>query len=194
MKYKLAKLLETLQISLKTLAIVSSNSGRNCVSTSTFISVSASINFTIAFEEANIDSIEFNPNTEIEFSFNTLKILLVEDNKINQMVSKKIVENFNYTCTIANDGFEAINILNTDKFDIILMDINMPILNGYETSKKIRELKINTPIIALTAFLENEVKETALASGMNAVISKPFKPSELRRTIINELYKTKNAD
>ena len=153
-----------------------------------------SINFTIAFEEANIDSIEFNPNTEIEFSFNTLKILLVEDNKINQMVSKKIVENFNYTCTIANDGFEAINILNTDKFDIILMDINMPILNGYETSKKIRELKINTPIIALTAFLENEVKETALASGMNAVISKPFKPSELRRTIINELYKTKNAD
>lgn len=153
-----------------------------------------SINFTIAFEEASNDSVVINQNTEIDFSLNGLKILLVEDNKINQMISKKIVENFNYKCIIANDGFEALNILNSDKFDVILMDINMPVINGYETTKRIRDLKINTPIIALTAFSENEVKETVLSSGMNAVISKPFNPSELRRTILNQLYKTKNAD
>lgn len=153
-----------------------------------------SIHFTIAFEEAVENVIEFYPNTETEYSSNVLNILLVEDNLINQMVSKKIIENFNYKCTIANDGFEAIAILNRAQFDIILMDINMPKMNGYEAAMEIRNLKINTPIIALTAFSEKEVNETVFASGMNAIISKPFKPSELRQTIINQLYKTKNAE
>lgn len=154
----------------------------------------SSFYFTIAFEIVNSDSNEFIRNLEEESKFSGISILLVEDNLINQMVSKKIIKNLNYKCTVANEGFEALRFLKNEKFDIILMDINMPVMNGYEASKKIRKLKIKTPIIALTAFSENEIKDYAFNAGIDAVISKPVKPAELKQVIINQLLKTKNVD
>lgn len=108
-----------------------------------------------------------------------LKILVVEDNKINQVVTKKIIERRNHPCTIAESGYEAIDLLKTTLFDIILMDISMPVIDGYDTSKMIRELGIDTPIIALTAFEREEVEAKAMEFGISAVITKPFNPDIL---------------
>lgn len=103
-----------------------------------------------------------------------LKFLIVEDNKINQVVTKKILERKNYSCTIVENGYAAIELLKTTSFDIILMDISMPFIDGYETSRMIRDLGVDTPIIALTAFERREVEEKAAIYGITDVIIKPF--------------------
>jgi signal transduction histidine kinase/CheY-like chemotaxis protein len=142
--------------------------------------------FTIAFEE-NIENIEsFNQNNDLYKNLN-LKVLVVEDNKINQIVTQKIIEKSNSTCTIAENGFEAIEILSKNKFDIILMDINMPLINGFETSKKIREMAIETPIIALTAYSRNEILDKSKSCGINDILIKPFEPNKLFEIIANQI-------
>ena len=121
------------------------------------------------------------------------RILVVEDNKINQVVTKKILESNNFKCTIVEDGYAAINLLENEKFDIVLMDINMPIINGFETTKLIRNKGIQIPIIALTAFDKQEITEQALSSGMNDIIIKPFEQAKLFQIITN-LVTIKKAD
>lgn len=109
-----------------------------------------------------------------------LKILIVEDNKINQMVTKKLLDKSEHICKIAENGLEAINLIKKYKFDLILMDIHMPVLNGFEASKKIRELGILTPIIALTASDKNEIINEMVISGINDVLVKPFEIKDLQ--------------
>lgn len=108
-----------------------------------------------------------------------LKVLVVEDNKINQIVTQKIMEKNSIKCEMVSDGFAALHMLESEKFDVILMDINMPIINGFDTTKRIRGLGIETPIIALTAFDKEEIKEQVFACGMNDIIIKPFEPVKL---------------
>lgn len=108
-----------------------------------------------------------------------LRILVVEDNKINQVVTKKIIERKSYICSIVESGYEALNLLTTESFDLILMDINMPNIDGYETSKRIRAAGIETPIIALTAYQRSEVEAQAKDCGISDVIIKPFSPEIL---------------
>ncbi len=108
-----------------------------------------------------------------------LDILMVEDNKINQMVTQKMVENMGYTCEVIDNGFDALELLKTKTFDLILMDINMPQINGFETTVLIRKEGIETPIFALTAFDKSEVEEDALKAGMNAILTKPVKSEDL---------------
>lgn len=138
------------------------------------------IRFKIAKEE--ISNTEAPIQAEEGMLLN-LKILVVEDNKINQIVTKKIIESKNHNCFIVNNGLEAIDLVKNETFDLILMDINMPILNGYETSKRIRNLKINTPIIALTALNKNEVVDKLKDSGIDDIIIKPFNQKQLFDTI-----------
>ena len=121
------------------------------------------------------------------------KILVVEDNKINQIVTKKILEGNNFKCQIIDDGYAAINLLESETFDVVLMDINMPIINGFETTKLIRKKGMTIPVIALTAFDKEEITEEALAAGMNDIIIKPFEPVKLFQIITNIINK-KNAD
>lgn len=109
-----------------------------------------------------------------------LKILIVEDNKINQMVTKKLLDKSEHICKIAENGLEAINLVKKHKFDLILMDIHMPVLNGFEASKKIRELGIVTPIIALTASDKNEIINEMVINGINDVLVKPFEIKDLQ--------------
>ena len=140
--------------------------------------------FTIAFKQEKEKNIKVEiPQKDEEINFLKLNILVVEDNKINQMVTRKIIESKNYNCIMANNGFEALELVKNNKFDVILMDINMPILNGYETSKRIRALKITTPIIALTALNINEVIDKIHDTGINDVIIKPFNQDQLFETI-----------
>ena len=121
------------------------------------------------------------------------KVLLVEDNKINQLVTQKIIKKNNYICTLADDGFQALEILEKEYFDIILMDINMPVMNGFETTRKIRFKGIKTPIIALTAFTKAEIIEEGISVGMNDIMIKPFEPVKLYQVITDQIHKTKNA-
>ena len=121
------------------------------------------------------------------------KILVVEDNKINQTVTKKIIEKNNCSCVLVDDGFQAIEILKKECFDVILMDINMPLMNGFETTKKIRLNDIYTPIIALTAFAKDEITEEAISAGMNDIMIKPFEPIKLFKVISAQINKTQNA-
>lgn len=150
--------------------------------------------FTIGFEADDEVKKEIIENIEVDLSSNTFyKVLVVEDNKINQIVTRKILENNNFRCKILEDGYAAINLLEKESYDIILMDINMPIINGFETTKLIRKKGIITPIIALTAFDKQEITEEAIAAGMNDIIVKPFEPVKLFQ-IITSLINKKNAD
>ena len=106
------------------------------------------------------------------------KILLVEDNKINQMVSKKMLKNKGILCEIIDNGEEAVEIARNNKFDMILMDIHLPGINGTVATQLIREFDKTTPIIALTAISLNENREMLLSYGMNDVITKPFSPED----------------
>ena len=156
--------------------------------------IGTKFSFTIGFETDEFTRNEIINNIEVDLSTNNLcKILVIEDNKINQIVTKKILENNHYQCTILEDGYSALTLLETEKFDIILMDINMPIINGFETTKLIRKKGIQIPIIALTAFDKQEVTEQAISSGMNDIIIKPFEPIKLFQ-IINNLKNKKNVD
>ncbi len=131
-----------------------------------------------------INSAEVN-----SLDYSNYKILIVEDNKINQVVTKRLLENHKFICTIVEDGFSAIEILKNESFDAILMDINMPKINGFETSKIIRNNGVTIPIIAVTAFDRQEIEEKMIDADINDVIVKPFEPAKLFQMIfrlINE--------
>lgn len=102
------------------------------------------------------------------------RILVAEDNKINQIVTKNLLQKENFECQIVQNGQEAINAINQNDFDLILMDINMPIMNGNEATKEIRKSNPTIPIIALTAADIEEVKKEYSDIGYNGVITKPF--------------------
>lgn len=150
--------------------------------------------FTIAFEVDPAKTQEIINDIDVDLtSCQILSVLVVEDNKINQMVTRKIIEKNNFNCDIVEDGFSAIKILDTQNYDIILMDINMPVINGFETTRRIRAKGITTPIVALTAFDKEEIAEEAISSGMNDIIIKPFEPVKLFRIINSQIIKRRNA-
>ncbi|AWG23343.1 hybrid sensor histidine kinase/response regulator [Flavobacterium faecale] len=105
-------------------------------------------------------------------------ILIVEDNKINQLVSKKMLLSKGIICQIIDNGEDAIESVRNNNFDMVLMDVHLPGINGTIATSKIREFNIKIPIIALTAISLFENKEDLMAFGMNDVITKPFIPEE----------------
>ena len=142
--------------------------------------------FTMGFEADESKRNEILHNIDVDLStVQVYRILVVEDNKINQVVTKKILETNHFKCTILDDGYAAIEALENEHYDIVLMDINMPIINGFETTKLIRKKGIQTPVIALTAFDKQEIMEQALSVGINDIIIKPFEPSKLIQVISN---------
>lgn len=118
-----------------------------------------------------------------------LNVLVVEDNKINQMVSQHILHRFGHKCDLTDSGYEALEMVEKNKYDLILMDINMPDINGYQTSIQMRKKGISIPIIALTAFDRNEVKDEADAAGINGIIVKPFDSEEFLKLIYQTVKK-----
>ncbi|WP_396159353.1 response regulator [Flavobacterium sp.] len=157
--------------------------------------IGTTFSFTIGFEYDQEKSKEIINEIEVDLSQNLVyNILVVEDNKINQIVTNKIIQNSNMTCTIVDDGFAALVAIEKEHFDLILMDINMPLINGFETTRKIREKGIKIPIIALTAFDKQEVTEEALAAGMNDIMVKPFDPSKLFQVVAKNIKNKKSVD
>ncbi len=123
-----------------------------------------------------------------------MRVLLAEDNKVNQLVARRILTNWGIHLTIAQDGQQAIESLQKGDFDLILMDIQMPKLNGYEATDIIRKMpnpKGNVPIIAMTAS-SLAVLEKSKTHNMNGYIGKPFNPKELFK-VISEFKKSNSS-
>ncbi len=140
--------------------------------------------FDIPFKSGVEDAKEFIQEVEVDLSESkSYKVLVVEDNKINQIVTKRLLENHKFICEIVDDGFQAIEILEQQEFDAILMDINMPKINGFDTTKIIRKKGYTIPVIAVTAFEKQEIIERARDAQINDVIAKPFEAYKLFRMI-----------
>jgi len=105
-------------------------------------------------------------------------VLVVEDNKINQLITRKILEKSNIKCDVADNGTIAIEKTQNDSFDLILMDIHMPGISGIEATKKIREFNTEIPILALTAVTLDDNLDEFYQHGFNDIIPKPFKTEE----------------
>jgi signal transduction histidine kinase/CheY-like chemotaxis protein len=158
------------------------------------IGLGTTFKFTIAFDFDPDRTNEIIKNIKVDLSSSQIfKVLVVEDNKINQSVTKRIIEKNNCSCFIVDDGYQALDILNKETFDVILMDINMPLINGFETTRKIRLKGIKTPVIALTAFAKDEITEEAISAGMNDIMIKPFEPLLLFKVINDQINKARNA-
>lgn len=115
------------------------------------------------------------------------RILIVEDNKINQIVTKKILEKNGIICHIAENGNEAITMVKENHYDLVLMDINMPLKNGIEASTEIRKFNTTIPIIALTAVEIEELRNNIYMSGMNDIIVKPYDITKFITSIIKNI-------
>ncbi len=133
------------------------------------------------------ENIESIPTESKEILFENCHILIIDDNKINQKITKKILEGKHFECSIASNGEEAISLARENKYQLILMDINMPKIDGYEATKAIRLFDRKTPIIALTAIEASEVREKIIAVGMNDLILKPYDNSLFFTTILKNL-------
>lgn len=111
------------------------------------------------------------------------KILLVEDNQMNIMVAEKFLKKWKIETEIAYNGAEAVAKAEHNVYDLILMDLQMPIMDGYQATRLIREFDERTPIVALTASALLKVRQEVIAAGMNDYVTKPFDPKELKRKI-----------
>jgi len=123
-----------------------------------------------------------------QFRLENTKILLVEDNSMNQALAKSRLNSWDCKCDIAENGKVALEKLEHNLYDLILMDIQMPEMDGYQTTKRIRKLKppiCEIPIVAMTAHASSTDEQKALKAGMNDYISKPFNPEALYNKIIN---------
>ncbi len=130
---------------------------------------------------------------ERELEKKKVKILLAEDNEANQFLIKAIVKSKDWELTVVDDGELAVEAYKNDIYDMVLMDVQMPIMNGYEATKAIREIEMakgtgeHIQIIALTAFAMKSDKDLCIEAGMDDYISKPFKRQQFLDKIINIL-------
>jgi two-component system sensor histidine kinase/response regulator len=120
-----------------------------------------------------------------------LHVLLVEDGLVNQRVARGFLERFGHQVTIAGNGQEAIDKLTQGSFNVVLMDVQMPVMDGLEATAVIREREKESgghiPIIAMTAAAMKGDRERCLAGGMDAYVSKPIDPDELFKTIVDQV-------
>ena len=126
-----------------------------------------------------------NPNL---FAFNReLKILVVDDNPINLLVAKKMVQKFGAAVSTASNGKEAVDLVVNNQYDVILMDIQMPELDGHAATQILRNMKFTNPIIAISANAFKEDINNSIQAGMNAHLQKPFADRELFQIINKHL-------
>jgi len=116
-----------------------------------------------------------------------LRILLAEDSVLNQKLAVALLERQGHTVTIANNGLQAVDAVQAGSYDLILMDVSMPEMDGLEATEEIRKRQrdsgVRTPIIAMTAHALVGDREQCLAAGMDAYVAKPIRPQELYRTL-----------
>jgi signal transduction histidine kinase len=147
--------------------------------------------FFFEIEMKSLDDIPDDFSFEItprDYDFKNLHLLIVEDNKINQVITKKMLSKKEMTSDIANNGHEAITLAQENVYDAILMDIHMPGISGEEATIEIRKFNQDIPIIALTAISLDDSLESFYAAGCNDVVTKPFKPEVFYQKIGENIF------
>ena len=146
-----------------------------------------------ALEPANLQDKKSNeiPEPLSNDIMHNKRILIVEDNKINQMITRKILEKNKVICDVSDNGTVAIAKVKNDRFDLILMDIHMPGISGIEATREIRKFNDTIPIIALTAVTLEESLDEFYLNGFNDIIPKPYKTEEFFQKINKYLSQEK---
>lgn len=120
-------------------------------------------------------------------NISNLSILVAEDNPMNSLLMKKLLAKWSIIPDFSSNGVEAVEAFNNKDYDLILMDIHMPLMDGFEATAEIRRhpnlQKANIPIIALTASIALDAREKISNAGINGFVSKPFNPDELREKL-----------
>lgn len=111
--------------------------------------------------------------------FEPRRVLLVEDNAVNQLVAKRLLERLGHHVVVAGDGVAALEVLAQERFDVVLMDCHMPRMDGFDATRALRAKGCATPVYALTAAVSTEDRERCLEAGMNDVLSKPLRQDRL---------------
>ena len=145
---------------------------------------------TLKSKDSVVDEIPFEIE-EKDYDLKGLHVLVVEDNKINQVITRKMLNKRDISCDIANNGHEAVDLASKNEYDGILMDIHMPGISGVEATIEIRKFDKNTPIIALTAISLDDSLESFYAAGCNDVVTKPFKPEVFYQKIGENILEPK---
>jgi signal transduction histidine kinase/CheY-like chemotaxis protein len=146
--------------------------------------------FTQAFSkvittEKKMESRAEHAPTEESKPLTGVSILLVEDNEINILVARTFLERWGATIDVALNGQEALDKVDTTRHRLILMDMHMPVMDGYEASRRLREMGITIPIVALTASLPKEVDDKIKDTGIDDIVVKPFVPDNLFKVILH---------
>lgn len=115
------------------------------------------------------------------------RVLLVEDNVVNQKIAKAMLERIGFAVDLAENGESALQLCAATQYQAILMDIQMPGMDGFECARQIRKTDSDTPIIAVTANSSEEMRQKAIASGMNAFMPKPYRFEQLRQQLVTSI-------
>ncbi|KEO74914.1 PAS domain-containing protein [Anditalea andensis] len=150
------------------------------------INVGSDFYFSLEFKKVIQEQLKENRQVlPINNPYGKLSILLCEDNIINQRLAFKVLENFGFEIDIADNGEEGLEKLQRNRYDLVLMDLQMPIKDGYQTTIAIREeLKLDIPIIAMTAHSLIGERQKCFEMGMDAYVPKPFRQDELLKNIL----------
>lgn len=157
------------------------------LSVETTLRKGSTFSFALMLEQAT-DQISSKDKSIADVSFNPgISVLVAEDNEVSQVLARKVLEHAGCIVVAVNNGAEALKAIEEDAFDIVLMDCQMPILNGYETTREIRrrerDQNSHLPVIALTAQAMEGDKELCVAAGMDGYVTKPF----TRQILIDEI-------
>jgi signal transduction histidine kinase/CheY-like chemotaxis protein len=125
----------------------------------------------------------------MDLQFKNVKILVAEDNQVNQLLVKYLLNKYDVEPVFCQNGWEVIEALQQESFDLLLMDIQMPVMDGFQTMEKIKELNLRLPVIAMTAYVMAGDKEKCLAAGMNDYLSKPVSEIQLQHVLLKFLSK-----
>ncbi|SDK74367.1 Signal transduction histidine kinase [Pedobacter sp. ok626] len=141
--------------------------------------------------DKSLKSLELNKQEQLPNESDQLltgiHILLVEDNLMNVLVAQRYLERWGATIDVALNGQEALDKLDVNKHRLILMDLHMPVMDGYKSSAKMRQNGVIIPIIALTANLPEEIELRVAEAGIDDIVIKPFLPDELYRKVLHHL-------
>lgn len=148
----------------------------------------STFSFNIILDIGSEDHLDISTDISGYDKLKNKNILIVDDNKINQVVTQKVLEQYGMLHTTAGDGKEAIAVAQSNTFDAILMDINMPVMNGIDASNAIRNFDKHTPIIALTATNYKNGTNELNDYGINDSIIKPYKTEDLLKTLLEQIF------
>lgn len=153
--------------------------------------IGSTFHFSVVLQQGEMPSAAMVPSARVisksNDPFKNKQILLAEDNAFNANIARRFITGWGGNLDIVVDGRQALDFVSRKKYDLILMDVQMPVLDGFACTRKIRKHFKDVPIIAITASPKNEIISQIIECGMDDFVSKPFKPNELRNKLLEWL-------